>query len=86
MKHAYFDGIGPDVGEDAAYLGRDGPGRDGMHLLYSQGVLNRYRRNGAGGVTACGRDSFDIGLDAGAAAGIAACYCQDSWVLHIRNV
>ena len=69
---SYLYGIGADVAEHRRYLCGDDRNGNGMHILHAQGVLDRNRGDGAGCVTPGGRDGLDVGLNAGAASGVAA--------------
>ena len=44
-----------------------------MDIGYPKGVLSRGRRDHRAGVTARGRDGFDIGLNACTTAAVRAC-------------
>ena len=70
--HADFDGVGADIVKDGIDLRRDNIGGDVLHGGDAQGVLCGDGRDGRLCIQTVRRDSLDIGLNAGAAAGIAA--------------
>ena len=70
--NADLDGAGADVGEDGVYLLGQKLGADLEDAGYTGGVLGRQGSDGAHGEDAVHGHGFEVGLNAGAAAGIAA--------------
>ena len=69
-EHARLDGAGADVRQDGVDLRRNRIGRQVVDGLHAEGILRGDRRHGGHAVHAVGREGLQVGLDAGAAAGV----------------
>jgi hypothetical protein len=69
-NHADLDRVDSDIADNSFNLRENHLGRDRMDGADADRVLRRDRRDGRHRVTAEHRDRLDIGLNAGAAAGI----------------
>ena len=86
MEHAYLDCVGAYVVEYRAYLAChevDGYGVDACHTY---GVFVDYRDNGRGSVAAAGCECFEVGLQASASAGVAACDSEGATICFLVHI
>ena len=72
-NHANLDGVGADIVKNGIDLRRDNIRGDVLHGGDAQGVLCGDGGDGRLGIQAVRRDGLDVGLNAGATAGIGSC-------------
>ena len=88
-NHADLDGARADVVKDGVDLRGDDIWRDILHGGDAQGVLRRDGGYGRLGIQTVRRNGLDVGLNAGATAGIGSCDGQDGRYLaaiHVRSL
>ena len=72
-NHANLDGVGADIVKNGIDLRRDNIRGDVLHGGDAQGALCGDGGDGRLGIQAVRRDGLDVGLNAGATAGIGSC-------------
>lgn len=72
-NHADFDGAGSNIVKNGIDLRRDNIRGDVLHGGDTQGVLCGDSSDGRLGIQAVRRDGLDVGLNAGATAGVGSC-------------
>ena len=89
VQHADLDGVDTNVLHNRLDLGLQELGRYGVNALHAQRVLRRQGGDGGHAVTAQGGKSFQIGLNASAAATVRSGDGQNACVsvrsFHARN-